>query len=321
MRLKARDDPQLARAALDGLAIYATAKRSEASPPRPIAAQIGGAALRDFGGSGAPIVLVPSLINPPNILDLDEDASLAASLAESGRHILLLDWGPAADRDLSISDHVEQLLVPLLGALGETVALVGYCLGGTMAIAAANRAKVERVATLAAPWRFVAYPDSSRAALADLWNGAHAAADGFGRLPMEVLQAAFWALDPERTVAKFARFAKLDPDSSEARRFVTLEDWANEGEPLPLPAARELIEDMFGADLPGSGRWMVGGRAMSDKLDVPSLHFTAADDRIAPAATVPAGPSQAVPSGHVGMIVGRKASETLHTPLARWLCD
>jgi poly[(R)-3-hydroxyalkanoate] polymerase subunit PhaC len=322
VRLKAKDDPQLARAALDGLAIYAEAKRSEPRSPRPITAQIGGAALRDHGGSGAPVVLVPSLINPPNILDLDDDASLAASLAAGGRRVLLLDWGPAADRaNLSIGEHVEQLLVPLLGALGEQSALAGYCLGGTMAIAAANAAKVERVATLAAPWQFSAYPEASRAALTDLWNGVHAAADSFGRLPMEVLQAAFWALDPERTVAKFAHFAKLDPDSAEARRFVTLEDWANEGEPLPLPAARELIEDMFGADLPGSGRWIVGGRAMSDTLDVPALHFTAAEDRIAPAATAPAGASQAVPSGHVGMIVGRKARETLHAPLARWLCD
>jgi len=322
VRLRAEDDPELARAALDGLAIYAAAKRSEQRPPRPIAAQMGGAALRDHGGNGAPVVLVPSLINPPSILDLDDDASLAASLAAGGRHSLLLDWGPAAERaNLSISDHVEHLLVPLLGALGEPAALVGYCLGGTMAIAAANRAKVERVATLAAPWHFAAYPDSSRAALIDLWNGVHAAADAFGRLPMEVLQAAFWALDPERTVAKFAHYSKLDPDSDEARRFVVLEDWANGGEPLPLPAARELIEDMFGADLPGSGRWLVGGRAMSDALYVPALHFTAADDRIAPAATVPIGPSRAVPSGHVGMIVGRKARETLHTPLARWLCD
>ncbi len=320
--MRAEDDPELARAALDGLAVYAAAKRSEPRPPRPIAAQIGGAALRDHGGSGAPVVLVPSLINPPNILDLDDDASLAAALAAAGRHALLLDWGPAADRStLSVGDHVEQLLVPLLGALGQPAALVGYCLGGTMAIAAANRIRVERVATLAAPWHFASYPDSSRAALIDLWNGVHAAAEVFGQLPMEVLQAAFWALDPERTVAKFARFAKLDPDSTEARRFVALEDWANEGEPLPLPTARELIEDMFGADLPGSGRWIVGERAMSAALDVPALHFTAADDRIAPAATVPAGLTQAVPSGHVGMIVGRKAHETLRSPLARWLCD
>src|SRR5688500_19027914 len=73
VRLRAEDDPELARAALDGLAIYASAKRSEPRAPRPVAAQIGGAALRDHGGSGAPVVLVPSLINPPTILDLDDD--------------------------------------------------------------------------------------------------------------------------------------------------------------------------------------------------------------------------------------------------------
>ena len=56
-----------------------------------------------------------------------------------------------------------------------------------------------------------------------------------GALPMEVLQAAFWSLDPERTVRKFAEFGRLDPASAEARRFVELEEWANEGEPLPLP--------------------------------------------------------------------------------------
>ena len=74
---------------------------------------------------------------------------------------------------------------------------------------------------------------------------------------MEVLQAAFWSLDPERTVRKFAEFGQLDAGSPQARRFVALEEWANEGEPLPHPAAKELVEDLFGKDLTGpeSGRF------------------------------------------------------------------
>ena len=268
------------------------------------------------------MVLVPSLINPPNILDLDDESSLAGALARAGRRVLLLDWGPAADRvELGVGDHVEQLLVPLIEALGEPAALIGYCLGGTMAIAAANLTAVERVATLAAPWHFAAYPQESRTALGEVWNGSRAAAAGFGRLPMEVMQAIFWALDPDRTVAKFAHFARLDPASAAARRFVTLEDWANDGEPVPLPAARELVEDLFGRDLAGSGGWLIGGRAMRDTLAVPVLHFTAANDRIAPAATAPAGPHCAVPAGHVGMIVGQQARTKLHAPLAKWLGD
>ena len=135
---------------------------------------------------------------------------------------------------------------------------------------------------------------------------------------MEVLQAAFWSLDPERTVRKFAEFGRLDPASDEARRFVELEEWANEGEALPYPAARELIENLFGRDLPGSGGWSVAGRAASDRLPVAALHIAAERDLIAPAATAPAGEIVALPAGHVGMIVG-SSRRRLHEELRRFL--
>ena len=322
VRRTAENEPEVARQALAGLHAYARAERRAPPPARAEAARVGPAALRDHSGSGPLAVLVPSLINPPSVLDLDEQVSLAAAIGRMGRRALLLDWGEAAGRaDLTVAGHVESLLLPLLAELGEPAALIGYCLGGTMAIAAANLATVERVATLAAPWHFANYPADSRATLAAIWRQAAGAAQAVGALPMEVLQAAFWSIDPQRTVAKFAQFAALDPQSARARRFVALEDWANEGEPLPLPAARELIEDLFGADLPARGRWSVGGQVMSDKLNVPTLHFTAAQDRIAPAASAPAGEKIDVASGHVGMIVGRRADEQLHRPLARWLAS
>ena len=300
VREVAQKDPELARAALAGLRAYEHAPRGERLPPKPEIARVGGAALRDHGGSGPPAVLVPSLINPPRILDLDEQVSLTAAIARMGRRALLLDWGKASERSgLSVAGHLEELLLPLLRSIGEPVALIGYCLGGTMAIAAASCIDVERVATIATPWNFAKYPEASRASLADMWRHSEAAAKRLGALPMEVLQAAFWSLDPQRTVQKFAEFGALDPASGDARRFVELEEWANEGEALPYPAAKELIEDMFGRDLPGSGQW-IG----SDKLSVPALHLTAQHDRIAPAATAPGGDKVAIASGHVGMIVG-----------------
>ena len=135
---------------------------------------------------------------------------------------------------------------------------------------------------------------------------------------MEVLQAAFWSLDPERTVAKFAKFAALDPHGDEARRFVQLEDWANQGEPLPCAAAAELIEGLFGNDISGNGEWRIVGQPITDALSVPALHCTAARDRIAPAATAPSGDKLEIPSGHVGMIVG-SAREQLHAGLQSFL--
>ena len=314
-------DRELARAALAGLKAYQSAHRDEAPRPRPEIARERGSCLRDCGGSGAPAVLIPSLINPPRILDLDPQVSLAEAMTRMGRRILLLDWGRADDRaNLSVAGHVEQLLRPLLRSIGEPAALVGYCLGGTMAIAAADLVPVERVTTLAAPWNFAHYPAPSRSALADMWRTSEAASRALGALPMEVLQAAFWSLDPERTVRKFAEFIRLEPASAEARRFIALEDWANEGEPLPYPAARELIEDLFGRDLPGSGNWTVGAQAVTTNLAVPALHILAGNDRIAPAATAPCGTTIRLETGHVGMIVG-SARAKLHETLAPFLND
>ena len=291
---------------------------------RAIAAMIakaGGAALRDHGGNGAPIILIPSLINPPHVLDLDEEVSLTGALAAGGRQVLMVDWGAAAERAaLNIGGHVETLLLPLLDAVGEPAAIIGYCLGGTMAIAAASLAPVKGVATLAAPWHFARYPDESRAALAKLWEQSEAASTGIGALPMEVMQAGFWALDPERTVRKFAEFADLDPASDAARRFVTLEDWANEGEPLPLPAARELFECLYRDDAPGGDQWQVAGKVIAERPPVPSLHLVAGDDRIVPPASAPDGEQIHIASGHVGMIVGRARTQ-LHGVLRHFLAS
>jgi polyhydroxyalkanoate synthase len=312
-------DPKLAADALAGLRAYEQAPRRERPPPRPEVSRIRGATLRDHGGSGPPAVLVPSLINPPRILDLDSEVSLTAAIAGMGRRALLVDWGKADDRsELTVAGHIETLLLPLLRSIEEPAALVGYCLGGTMAIAAAALAPVERVATLAAPWNFALYPDASRAALQDMWRHSQAAAQSLGALPMEVLQAAFWSLDPERTVRKFAEFGHLDPASADARRFIELEEWANEGEALPYPAAQELVENLFGKDLPGSSGWTVCGQLASDRLTVPALHLTAERDFIAPPQTAPAGEVVAIPSGHVGMIVG-SARIRLHEALRAFL--
>jgi polyhydroxyalkanoate synthase len=217
-----------------------------------------------------------------------------------------------------VAGHVETLLLPLLGAIDEPPVLIGYCLGGTMAIAAAGHVRCAGLVTLASPWAFDGYPDDARAALSGLWARAEPSARNLGMLPIEILQAAFWSLDRERTVRKFALFAGLDPASPAARRFVALEEWANEGEPLPYPAARELIADLFGKNVSGRGCWTVAGKAALAAVAAPTLHVTAHDDRIAPAATAPPGPGLDLAAGHVGMVVG-SARTRLHEALAAFL--
>ncbi|HEY0112047.1 MAG TPA: alpha/beta hydrolase [Allosphingosinicella sp.] len=312
--------PERMAKALEGLRRYQEAERpARLEPPAAVAEKLG-ASLRDYGGAGRPVVFIPSLINPPSILDLSKEKSLLRWLAADGRvRPLLLDWGwdLEARRDLSVAGHVEEIAVPLIEALGERPALVGYCLGGTMAIGAAGAVEARAVATIAAPWRFSGFPGEARAMLADLWSQSKATAERLGALPMEVLQSAFWSLDPGRTVAKFEAFAGMEKGTAEAAAFVTLEDWANDGPPLPVAAARELFEDLFAGDVTGRGRWLTADPAA---LPCPLLDIVSTTDRIVPSASS-AGVGQRVElgQGHVGMMVGRDARRVLWEPLAGWL--
>src|SRR3546814_11017486 len=107
---------------------------------------------------------------------------------------------------------------------------------------------------LATPWDFDGFSDDQRETLQSLWESAQPTVDTLGLLPLEILQIAFWLLDPGRTVSKYARFGALPPGSPEADAFMRVEDWVNGGAPLPRGAARELVDDPFPATLPGQGR-------------------------------------------------------------------
>lgn len=323
LRSETAAEPVRMQRALKGLRAYQDAVRRPPMPTMPSVAETFGCALRDYGGSGAPVLFIPSLINPPNILDLSQDKSLLRWMAGHGHRVLLLDWGvdAKARQHLSIADHVVHILAPLLAHLPEPPSLVGYCLGGTMAAGLASIAPVRGIATIAAPWHFSAFPEDARTMLASLWTNARPAVDALGVLPMEVLQLAFWNLDPGRTIGKFEGFADFPPESREALDFVTLEDWANDGPPLPAAAARELFEGLFAQDQTGNGTWSVGGSTV-DLAAIPcaQFHITSTTDRIVPHATaLTSGERLDLAQGHVGMIVGSRARTSLWEPLESWL--
>ena len=315
--------PEEFAAALAGLEAYQGAKRPHYAAADTAVQHAGRATLRDCGGAvdAQPVILVPSLINPPYILDLP-GASLAQAMVARGLRPLLVDWGTpdAAAAAQDVGAHARDMLVPLIETIDPRPILVGYCLGGTIATAAAALTPVAGLATLAAPWRFAGYGEA-RAAMHDLWHHAEPGCAALGVVPMEVLQAGFWRLDPARTVAKYAAFGRMDPDSESARAFVRLEDWANAGAPLPYAVGRDLFDTFVRDDLPGRGAWRVGGTVIDPHaLDCPTVEFVSLTDRIVPAATAAGLADRRDPTiGHVGMIVGTRAPAALWQPLLDWI--
>ena len=146
-------------------------------------------------------------------------------------------------------------------------------------------------------------------------------------LPVELVQSLFFMLDPFLGQRKFVRFAGLDPAGDEARGFVALEDWINDGVPLPIAVARECLRSWYGDNAPGRGLWQVAGRDVRpQQLRLPALVVIPGHDRIVPpasaeplAAAIPNAEVLRPPLGHIGMMSAARAPELLWTPIAAWL--
>jgi len=306
--------------------------------------QEGNTRLLDYGRTHADarrrdaraVLVIPSLINRWEVLDLTVEKSLLRGMAAAGLRPYLVDWGTpdAVERTFDLTAYVARLerAVAFVGKRARRApAVMGYCMGGTLAVALAARQprKVARLALLAAPWDFHA-DKTGQAFLLSMGPMLAQIADRLGELPVDVLQALFWSVDPWLAVKKFGRFLGMDPLSDSARDFVLLEDWLNEGAPLAGPTARECLIGWYGNNLPGAGRWTVGGkRIVPSKITRPALVMIPSGDRIVPplSAAALADPGRGLkkatrldlPLGHIGMVVSSRAREIAWTPLIDWL--
>jgi polyhydroxyalkanoate synthase len=323
---------------LDGLDAYRTHSFARTEPAAAIAWRGGGARLLDYGRGGEThaALLVPSLVNRCYILDLLPGRSLVAFLAANGIRPLLFDWGDIEGEEFGfdLGDFVRRRLAPAFDrarALGEgrPLALAGYCMGGNLALALALRRanEISGLALLATPWDFHADRPESAMALAAFAEMLMPGFRQLGAMPLDVLQGLFAGLDPLLAYRKFRRFAARDPQSEEALVFVALEDWLNDGVPLPWRVAEECLIGWYGENWPGRGAWTIAGEAVRpESYAGPSLAVIPNDDRIVPPASalplamaLPSCTTLRASAGHIGMMAGSRAERELWAPLADWI--
>jgi polyhydroxyalkanoate synthase subunit PhaC len=346
----AREIASRLRATMHGLEIWQAHpyRRSLADPPAVWSA--GCSRLLDYGAApeaadpeGPPVLVVPSLINRAYVLDLVPGRSMLRWLAAQGFRPLLMDWGEPgqAEARFDLDAYGFERLLPALATArrlgGGPVPVLGYCMGGTLAVGLAARrpAEIAALVTIGAPWDFASTRGVAGGIRAMLRANGIARAESliaglgeaFGQVPVSVFQMLFAMINPIQASLKFQKLARLDPDGPAARLFVALEDWLAEGVPMPAGAARDLLVGWHIRNLTATGGWrFLGGVVDPGAVTAPSLVVSGQRDSIAPpplarplGQLIPGARSITPQTGHVGMVVGSLARPQVWRPIAGFL--
>mgnify|MGYP002641338780 CR=1 FL=1 len=334
------------RAMLSGLEKWQAHPYRRAVVDPPVIWSNGSSRLLDFGGcpeaktaNAPPVLVVPSLINRAYILDLNENCSLLRYLAAKGLRPLLLDWGTPSDAELGfdLNSYATQRLLPALKAsralTDKPIGLLGYCMGGTLAagVLSLQNAEVGAFATIGSPWDFSASKGVS-AALRTVVTGSQITemvkniGQAFGMIPTEFFQHLFALINPMQAAVKFRKLDNMDLNSPAANHFVAIEDWLADGVPLVPPSAKDVLIDWNLKNATARGSWKLQDTSVDlSTIRQPTLNvcglrdsITQHDVAVAMAREIPNAQLLTPDTGHVGMIVGSNARETVWKPVAEF---
>lgn len=306
--------------------------------PRDVVLEDGPAQLVRFRSvrreSAAPVLLVPSLINRWYVLDLRRGASLAEALCAAGLDVWLLDWGIPQDEDRYWSwDDLFRRLSRMHKRVrretgAEKLSVLGYCMGATVSgiHAALEPRHAASFVNLLGPFDF------SHAGVLGLmadqrWFDADVVAEA-GNVSALQMQSAFQLLRPTGTVAKWVSLMEKGMDPAFREGYEALEAWAGDNIPFPAAAYRTYIQELYQKNALVQGTHHALGRRVDLKaIECPVLTITASRDAICPppaalglASACGAAKKEhlEVPGGHVGAVVGSRASRELYPRVAEW---
>jgi polyhydroxyalkanoate synthase subunit PhaC len=323
---------------IEGLAAYQNFPFERHESNAPIIYQDGSLCVRFFKPSAevlARIIIIPSLINGWEILDLLPERSLTQFLTDQGYEVMIIDWGDLRnDPDYkSLTTLLDQKLHrAVTHCLHETRPnfALGYCMGGVLLAGyeTLHPHQFDGHIYVATPWDF---SQKTVGDLSDILSGW--ARDGLAKLgyldvmPMEWLQMIFAAVDPDLIARKYAAFAAMDKDAFETKLFVAVEDWVNGGQDLPAPLLHHAVKHWYVENMPYRGNWQLGKVKVAAKnITVPSYVIVPQRDKIVPkhsayalSQQLPQASVVAPDCGHISMMIGRHAREQVWEPLHAWI--
>jgi len=282
-----------------------------------------------------PILIVPSMINRHYILNLCKNHSLVEFLQIQGFDVYLLDWGIPKDEDrfISLEDYIGKYLKKASTTLlrhskNIKFHLMGYCMGATLSFihASLNSSQIISIINLLGPLDF------EKSEMLRDWTQVEVfkvnnLVDAMGQLPPELLNSSFEMMRPihllklkKREIDQFFS-SKVKPDDF----FKALKAWTEDNIPFPGEAYREYITQFYQQNNVINGNYKVFGKKVDLKIiKCPCLMIAATEDHIVPIKSAQVHINSktqflTVKGGHVGSVVGKKASKELWPKISTWL--
>jgi polyhydroxyalkanoate synthase len=291
----------------------------------------------------APVLLVPPLAAPAVCFDLRRGCSLAEYLVRSGRRTYLVDYGAIqfADRDLGIEHWVHEVIPAAVRAVAHDagdrpVRIVGWCLGGIMALlahAADAGLPIQSLALVASPW------DVSKVPLVAPLRPIDAMTRGWvitqlyralGGAPAPLVKRGYQLAGFDKYVMKPWTLASNLHDRDLLAQIEAVDAFMDRMHAYPGRTFGQLYHRFLRTNDLARGRLELGGQVIDlQTATAPLLAVAGRGDGIAPvkachhlADLVPNAPAvrlETAPGGHLGVLTGRAARASTWAMLDEWL--
>jgi polyhydroxyalkanoate synthase subunit PhaC len=281
-----------------------------------------------------PVLLVPPLAAPTICFDLRRGCSMAEHLMGLGHPTYLLEYGPIAfsDRDLGLEHWVQDIIPTAIQtvsehARGEPVQVVGWCLGGIMALlalAARDGLPVNSIATVASPFDFTALRlFAPLRGMANITNGLLGTAvyRALGGAPAPIVKRAFQLSTLAKYLTKPVTMLANLHDRDFLAQVEAVDHFIDNMHAYPGRTMGQLYHQVFRVNDLADGRLLLGDHDIDlAAVRVPVLAVAGATDTLAPRAAVhhvgslltgaPEVRLETGPGGHLGVLTGRNAAAT-----------
>jgi polyhydroxyalkanoate synthase len=281
-----------------------------------------------------PVLLIPPLAAPTICFDLRRGCSMAEHLLGLGHPTYMVDYGAIAfsDRDLGLEHWVQDVIPRAIEQVsahagGQPVQVVGWCLGGIMALlalAARPDLPVNSIATVASPFDFSELRlFAPIRGVANITNGFFGTAvyRALGGAPAPIVKRAFQLSTLDKYLTKPMAIATNLHDRDFLAQVEAVDDFIGNMHAYPGRTMGQLYHQFFRVNDLADGRLSLGDHDI-DLADVrvPVLAVAGKADTLAPRAAVhhvgslltgaPEVQLKTGPGGHLGVLTGRAAAAT-----------